>query len=282
MPGTAPTDARWLFVEYAGSWGRQATAESRLPAPVKAFLADLPGVRVQLIRRHRGPQAAGTQVFTAVTGPGGARVGATRLADVAEVTSLDLGPVSSGTGPGLTAHDASLWLVCTNGRRDRCCAERGRPIAEALAARWPEETWETTHLGGHRFAGTLLALPSGLTLGRLDPTSALRACADLEQGRWPGGRVRGRAGVPAAAQVAEQHLRDALGLAALDDVAVLDEVAPLGRTDADGRVVLRAAGRRWQATLRIAPGRPRRQSCADPAAKEVPVLTVVGLEPAPG
>ena len=70
--------------------------------------------------------------------------------------------------------------------------------------------------------------------------------------------------------------------AALDDVAVLDEVAPLGRTDADGRVVLRAAGRRWQATLRIAPGRPRRQSCADPAAKEVPVLTVVGLEPAPG
>ena len=41
MPGTAPVDARWLFVEYAGSWGRHAVEESRLPDAAKAAVAAL-------------------------------------------------------------------------------------------------------------------------------------------------------------------------------------------------------------------------------------------------
>ena len=103
------------------------------------------------------------------------------------------------------AYDAPLWLVCTNGRRDRCCAEVGRPITAALAGRWPEATWETTHLGGHRFAGTLLALPSGHTLGRLDVASAVEACAILEKGSVPVEVSRGRAGLTPAEQVRELH-----------------------------------------------------------------------------
>ena len=196
MAGTAPTDARWLFVEYAGSWGRQATCREPAaragegvsrgparrtgpadpPAPGSAGRGD-PGVH----RGHRSRRVPGR-------GRPAGRRGRGHLAGPRP-------PCRAAPAPGSRRTTPRCGWCAPTAAGTVCCAERGRPIAEALAARWPEETWETTHLGGHRFAGTLLALPSGLALGRLDPTSAVRACADLEQGRWPGGRVRGRAGV---------------------------------------------------------------------------------------
>ncbi len=171
-----------------------------------------------------------------------------------DLLALDVAALREGA-PDLTAYDAPLWLVCTNGRRDRCCAETGRPLAAALAARWPEETWETTHLGGHRFAGTLLALPSGVALGRLDAGSAVAACKELEAGRVPSAAMRGRAGHPAVAQVAELHLRAELGLDRLDAVRV---------RSVDGEtVVLTAGGGDHAVEVGRTATEPRRQSCAD-------------------
>lgn len=197
LAGTAPTDTAFLLLEHAGSWGRQAVAESRLPDEVRAHLAGLAGTRVQLIRRYGGGAGPGLRVFHAAATATGFAVRAGLLRDPREVIDLDLG--------ALSPYDAPLWLVCTNGRRDRCCAEVGRPVAAALAQRWPEATWETTHLGGHRFSGTLLALPSGHTLGRLAADTAVEACAELERGEVPVALSRGRAGLTAPEQVLDLH-----------------------------------------------------------------------------
>ncbi len=199
LAGTAPTDTAWLFLEHAGAWGRQALAQSRLPAAVKDHLDQLPGVRVQLIRRHGGESGPGVRIFHAVAREAGFSVTSTVLASVDDLVALDL-------ERDLSPHEGGLWLVCTNGRRDRCCAELGRPIAAALAARWPEETWETTHLGGHRFSGTLLALPSGHTLGRLSVESCVVACQEIAQGGVPAELSRGRAGRSGVEQVRELHV----------------------------------------------------------------------------
>jgi hypothetical protein len=255
MAGTAPTDAAWLFVEYAGPWGRRAVAESKLPDAVREHLAGLDGVRVQLIRRHGGESGPGVRLFSATLGP----TPVVRTAVLGDVTDL-LGPIA------WEAHDEPLWFVCTNGRRDVCCAEAGRPVTAALAARWPEATWETTHLGGHRFSGTLLALPSGIALGRLDAETAVRAVIDLEAGRLPVAHARGRAGATGAAQVAELHLRTELDLVGLADVALVS-------TDG-GDVVLDAAGERHDVRVEESPGEPRRQSCADLKTKPAPVYVV--------
>jgi len=67
-----------------------------------------------------------------------------------------------------------LLLVCVHGRREVCCAVRGRPVAQALAARWPGQTWECSHLGGDRFAPNVLVVPDGTTYGRLDERQAVR------------------------------------------------------------------------------------------------------------
>jgi hypothetical protein len=198
LAGTAPTDTELLLVEHPGPWGRRAVEESRLPDAVRDHLLGLAAVRVQLIRRHRGGTGPGVRVFRAVAGPAGFTVTTGVLASMDDLPGLDV--------TTLAPHDGPLWLVCTNGRRDRCCAEAGRPVAAALADRWPDATWETTHLGGHRFSGTLLALPGGHTLGRLDETTAVSACAGLEAGRVPLDLSRGRAGLPTADQVRELHL----------------------------------------------------------------------------
>lgn len=199
LAGTAPTDTAFLFVEYPGAWGRQAVAESRLPETVRTFLDGLTGIRVQLIRRHGTTSGPGVRVFHAVATDDGFAVRTAVVPDVDQLPDLDL-------ERDLTHHQGALWLVCTNGRRDRCCAEIGRPITAALAARWPEETWETTHLGGHRFSGTLLALPSGHTLGRLSLDDAVGACAEVEAGGVPVELSRGRAGRSGVEQVRELHV----------------------------------------------------------------------------
>ncbi|WP_346386512.1 sucrase ferredoxin [Nocardioides sp.] len=259
LAGTAPTEAAWLFVEYAGAWGRKAVAESRLPDEVRSFLDGLDGVRVQLIRRHRGAEGPGTRIFSADLGAvAGPVVRAAVLEDVRDVVSLDR--------ETMEAYDDALWLVCTNGRRDVCCAEAGRPIAGALAARWPEATWETTHLGGHRFAGTLLALPSGIALGRLSAESAVAACREIAAGRVPVASSRGRAGLSGAAQFAELHIRRELGLSGLDEVVVTSvDGEEVGLHTPRGPVVVRVDS---------SPGELARQSCADLNTKSAPVYEV--------
>jgi hypothetical protein len=197
MAGTAPTDTEVLLVECPGPWGREAVTDNRLPDAVRAHLASL-GVKVLLLRRYDGASGPGTHVFHAVATPDGFTVRGTVLDRPEDLLDLDLAV--------LPAYDGPLWLVCTNGKRDRCCAEVGRPIAGLLAQEWPEGTWETTHLGGHRFSGTLLALPSGLTLGRLDTATTLAACEAISRGEVPLEHVRGRAGRPGVEQVRELHV----------------------------------------------------------------------------
>jgi hypothetical protein len=233
MAGTAPTDTELLLVEHAGSWGRKAVAESRLPEAVRDHLAGLAGVRVQLVRRHGGGAGTGTRVFHARATAAGFEVRTAVLAGPEDLLDLDV-------ERDLASYDGPLWLVCTNGRRDRCCAEIGRPVTAALAEKWPEATWETTHLGGHRFSGTLLALPSGHTLGRLDAISALEACAALERGEVPVEHSRGRAGLPAPEQVRELHV-----LAGGDPDVELVEVPVAPRRASCGDLVEKP-GTRWE------------------------------------
>lgn len=276
LAGTAPTETHWLLVEQAGPWGRKALKESRLPDDVAAHLRaldGLPGVRVQLVRRPgRAAPGAGDarRVHLARREGAGFAVTSALLDGPDALLALTPDHLAAGTAPGFAPYDAPLWLVCTNGRRDVCCAELGRPVVDALAERWPEGTWETTHLGGHRFSATLLALPSGLTLGRLDAAGAAAVCAEVEAGGVPVDHARGRAGDPAPVQAAELHLRGQLRVDAAD--AVRREPGP---DDAPVFVVARdGAAERWACAVVTGRGEPRRQSCGDDKVKPAATFAV--------
>lgn len=65
-------------------------------------------------------------------------------------------------------------LVCTHGTRDTCCATFGYPLYKRLRARADNKRiriWRTSHTGGHRFAPTLVDLPSGHYWANLDDQS---------------------------------------------------------------------------------------------------------------
>lgn len=232
LAGTAPAARAWLAIEQPGAWGRDALLESRLPRDVGAELAarcDAAGIKPLLIRRFGRADTGGPRKCILVDrgrGVANERV----VSNPAELLSV---PLDDRFGDRLGTRQL---LVCTNGKRDRCCARLGRRVAEALTRARPQQVWECSHLGGHRFAANLLVLPDGLLFGRLDADAACAIADALEAGELPLDHLRGRCGVAPPAQAAEIEARRVLDLRRLDALEPGDV--------AGGEVTLRAAGGR--------------------------------------
>jgi hypothetical protein len=217
---------RFLLLEVPGPWGSSALDARHLDAGVARQLgaaASASGAHVLLIRRPgrhpaAGPAAGQRAWALADTSPGAERVLWGTWRDPADLLSLDL-----TAGLPATACDTGpqrLALVCTNGKRDQCCALRGRPVADAIATTgW--DTWECSHLGGHRFAATIMLLPTGDMFGWLDPESALEVVRWFGAGQLVLSQYRGRAGQPVPVQAALHAAAVRLGDSRRDAVQAL-------------------------------------------------------------
>lgn len=154
----------------------------------------------------------------------------TLVPDLEAVLDLDLSALAGGRSVGLERHSEPLFCVCTHGRHDPCCAERGRPVAVGLTASDPQRTWECTHIGGDRFAGNMLVLPQGLYYGRVDAESARRVASAHLAGNLDLDLLRGRSSLPMPVQAAEIELRRSLAESRLDAVRFLGRAGTAGRT----------------------------------------------------
>jgi hypothetical protein len=248
LAGTAATATAWLCLEQPGPWGRDAVVQSHLDPELGAELtrrAAGTGVRILLIRRpgkhadtHVG---ASRRLYLASTTPGASWLEQADLAAPEEVLELDFAALGQGRSTAFgTPVTTPLLLVCTNSKRDVCCALYGRPIATAL------NLWECTHTGGHRFAPTGVLLPTGHLYGRLDHQLAQRVIAD----GITADRCRGRSCFTPRGQVAEVAVRARLG-------ETRDVLTVVGET-ADSATVRHADGREWRVTLteQTVPARP--------------------------
>ena len=247
LAGTASTVRSFLLVEHAGSWGSDALRDARLPVGLGEHLARegrRSGVRVLLVRRPgRRAEGTGVRVFAARAAGPDSWLEAATLPRVEDVRDLDLTALGAGRSCGLSPHDDPLVAVCTHGRHDACCAERGRPVALALAAsRHADAVWECSHIGGDRFAGNVLVLPRGLYYGRVDPDSAIEVADAVAEARLDLDHLRGRSDLAMPVQAAEIDVRRRLRLTGLDDVrlshAATDGDLTTVTLDADGRTVV--------------------------------------------
>ncbi|MFO7777100.1 MAG: sucrase ferredoxin [Nitriliruptoraceae bacterium] len=286
LAGTATQALGYLLIEQPGSWGRDALTESGLDATLGARLAAAAkraGVKVLLTRRpgpHPRVAADRLEVVLAHVGPT-PWMEACQLTE-AQLAALDPACCAQATPPGLGTRVAgSRWLVCTHARRDRCCATRGRPIADTLGTLHPEQTWETSHLGGHRFAGTMLVLPHGLVYGNLDVAAAVEVVTAHLAGRVTSDHLRGRAHHSPLAQVAEVAARRALAVEEIDAVTVTDE--PVITPQPGGgavQVIAEAAGHHVQVAITSHRDQPRPMSCGaeaeSPTRLEVDSVEVLG------
>lgn len=103
--------------------------------------------------------------------------------------------------PESSVIDLTPWrdlAVCTHGTRDACCASFGIPMYMKLhiaAEQLPHtRVWRCSHLGGHRFAPTMLDLPSGRSWGLLDDDAALGILRGNIEPRDVAGHYRGWVG----------------------------------------------------------------------------------------
>lgn len=201
MLGTAAPATRWLLLEHPGGWLPAAFDSPGLPPGVGSALhrtALAVGGRAVLVRRPGRRPAGAERHWGVVDADGRQQWGTwTRAEDLdLAVRALREGPgvapsAAPGPGPGAGVDPGPQLLVCTHGRHDVCCAVRGRPVAAAVAARWPEQTWECSHIGGDRFAANLLVVPDGTTYGGLDPDSAVAVVERHLAGRVDPDHLRG-------------------------------------------------------------------------------------------
>jgi hypothetical protein len=233
MIGTVAQRIRWLLLEDRSAWGTDAVQDV-LGADV-ARDAKARQLRPLLVRRREGDPSADA-VRRAILIDTATREMAVRTVEhpselaVAGIAEM---PIAAF---GAVMHDP-IFLVCTNGKRDACCALRGRALVNALAPNHGERIWETTHLGGHRFSANFVCLPDGIVYGRVSPTDGPRLADAYLAGRLDPAALRGRSAWPPPAQVAEQALRVSLGSDGLADLALISFEA-----DADRASVALAAG----------------------------------------
>jgi hypothetical protein len=229
---TASQVRRWLLIEVRGAWGRDAVADTDLSRFANAEWRrrlQAAQIRVIAIRRDldRSSQDA-LQVFFVESGSGADRGRCWRK----RVATLHAAADTAGSlpgpdgGPDWHPHTDPLFLVCTNGRHDPCCATFGRPLARVLrAGPHRDDVWECSHIGGDRFAGNLVILPEGLYFGRCDDLSARRVMAEYGDGAIHLDRYRGRSVLGFYEQAAEFFVRRELGLTAIDAVRAVRRIA---------------------------------------------------------
>jgi hypothetical protein len=284
MLGTASTIRTWILVEAPGPWGYDALIENRLPdgfGQALERLADRLGARAILIRRPLWrPPVERRRVFLARSGPGEVWIETRPIDGPDDLLEADLSALERGAKPGFgESHEGPLFLVCTNGRRDACCALRGRAVAAALAGELGEATWECSHIGGDRFAANLVCLPHGLYFGRVEPTTAGEVARAYEEGRIDLDRYRGRSCYRFGAQAAEWYLRRELDLVAVEGLTL-----EAWRRDGErGRAVFDAGtlGRHRVTVEIVRAERPQPLTCLSPGRARPVRFRLSGIEPVP-
>jgi len=237
MAGTAAPAAGFLLIEQPGGWGRQALTSSRLDPVVGAAVsarAIARGLRVLLIRRPGRSDEPPRRRWAVVFSQAGRELAWWgNFGSDEELLGL---PLDGSAG---VATDDPLFLVCTHGRHDTCCAVEGRPVAAALQLLRPDAVWECSHVGGDRFAANVLVLPHGIYYGRVTSADAQSLVSAHDRGEVLAPLMRGRCTSLPAAQAATAHARAAYGDSRIDALTTAGTI--------------HLGGGSWQVRLRRSP-----------------------------
>lgn len=275
--GTAGAGKAWLLLELDGAWGHSAFLRS--PGTIDLDLgraivrrAEAAGMRITAIRRHgRRSDTPRWRWFIAHSTPDREALFTGEVSGPRDYLDLAL------DGSDGTLSTDPVVAVCAHGKHDQCCAVRGRGAAKAISAAYPELTWECSHLGGDRFAATMLILPEALCYGRVDMTDGAELVRLYLDGRLDNRFLRGRASLPHAVQAAQYFARLELGD---DRIAALPPLA-VEPTDGGVRVVLGSATGDVDVQLAERQSEPLLSQCDARVPGRVRLFDLVSLETGP-
>ncbi len=227
LAATASRIDHWVLVEYRGAWQRDVLGggllSPRLKEHLREQLAALRPARLLFVKQPERRAESGRRVLLASSKPGHERLLGLEVEHQDDVHAVDLVGALAGKESPFLPVEHPLLVVCTHGKRDRCCARHGRPLYDALRAAAPRgEVWQSTHVGGDRFAGNVVFLPHGTYYGRVAPGGVGDLLAALAAGHVDLEHYRGRCAYAFPVQAAERALRETEGLLGIDDLVLLD------------------------------------------------------------
>lgn len=274
MFGTASAGNKWVLLEMSGAWGPSAFLESpRIldPRLGRAIVRRVETERMRIVairRPGRRPSVPRWRWFIVDARPGSETVHHGEVTSPAEYLDLAL------DGTDGERSDDPLVAVCAHGKHDQCCAVRGRAATAAIAAEYPEWTWECSHLGGDRFAATMILFPHGLCYGAVDsadePSAIVRR---YTHGRLDNEFLRGRTSLPHAVQAAQYFVRRATGDDRIDALSPVD----VRRGDHQIEVVLSGPDGPIGVTLAEHMSDPLHSTCAASVAGRVRQFVMVRM-----
>ncbi len=201
--GTAKRVNLWLLIEHSGRWEKEA-AQS-LPPEARTWYEQLrsrfPKMRLALIRQDR-PTAPPLSGFLAAACERVPRLFSFSFHSHHELPSLDLDQILAGP----PSH-RQLFLVCTHGTHDRCCAKFGNSLFDAMQSVAGGDAWRVSHVGGCRFAPNVVVLPEGIVYGRVEAADCEMIRQASRTARVIPRLLRGRSSYDHPAQAAEYFLR---------------------------------------------------------------------------
>jgi hypothetical protein len=191
LAGTAPTSDSWLILFHQGAWGERPV-ETLVSQDLKIW-AHAQDAKILLARSPQNVDPHPTSTYWYSNSVGELRQGTLNAEGLPDLRFTNI--------------SSPLLLICTNGKRDQCCATFGRNLItqckESLAPESFSHILECTHLGGHRFAPTAIWLPQNLVLGRLD---LIAVSTLLDKGEVSPQFLRGSTRLSPAEQVVQVFL----------------------------------------------------------------------------
>jgi len=226
LAATASRIDHWILVEYRGAWARDVLGEClfspELKAHLRAQLAALERARLLFVKKPERRSQSGRQVFFGSSKPGEEQFYALDVEHQNDLVGFDFAAALRAGGVGATPVEGPLFVVCTHGKRDRCCAKQGRPLYDALRHETKtDRVWQSTHVGGDRFAGNVVVLPHGLYYGRVEPGDVDSVLEAHSAGRIDLDHYRGRSAYSFPVQAAERAVREHTGPLEIGDLAFL-------------------------------------------------------------
>ena len=256
LHATASRVDTWILLEYRGLWAHDAVDGSTLSPALKAYLVAervrLPHARILFVRRPERRTKDGLIAYVARSTESERELRRLELEHHDDLLGLDLETAG-------TPVDHPLFLVCTHGKHDRCCSRFGRPLYDAVREQVDEGwAWQSSHVGGDRFAGNVVVLADGVYYGRVEPADAWVVVEAALERRVYLPLYRGRSCYGFAAQAAELAVRETTSLLGVDEI----KVRSVARAGDGWRADVEAAETHYEVEVHVEEGAQTHLTCS--------------------
>lgn len=276
--GTVGTRRAWLLLQDHSAWAIQAYAGGDFPTAVRDHLEPFFGREkpsILLIRNSDEKYLPFRKAFVVVSRNARAEIFEFDWSQTEDLLELPYAEILEGTYAGKQADP--IYLVCTHGKRDKCCAKYGKPVYDYLREKVGSRVWRASHVGGDRFAANLVCLPHSLYYGRVTPEQALELVRKYENGELGLDAMRGRSCYPKLTQAAEIFLRRHFGVTRIEQIRFYSH-EPLEGAQHRITFVDLAEQRRIAVDLEVGESRfANHLTCRDEEQASVPVYHPLGF-----